>query len=141
MLHTTIPCHKLTKPCLIPKPPTEKVLRPQAFWAQRSRRLSKVNLVYYVYLSLLNLSCIIASSTLILLDGKTPGQYNGSLLNGRIKQKIVHSVKGRYAPARNGIPGLSPTGNTSVRNLEYKLNPDFRGLGAYHLYLEERDKP
>jgi hypothetical protein len=83
--------------------------------------LTKVNLIYYVYLSLLNLSCIIASSTSILLDGKTPGQYNGSLLNGRIKQKIVHSVKGRNAPAGNGIPGLSPTGNTSVRNLEYKL--------------------
>jgi len=76
--------------------------------------------LYYVYLSLLNFSCIIASSTSILLDGKTPGQYNGPLLNGRIKQKIVHGVKGRSAPAGNGIPGLSPTGNTSVRKLEYK---------------------
>ena len=48
----------------------------------------------------------IASSTAVF---KTPGQYNGSLLNGRIKQDIVYGVKKKKTPAGNGVTGLSST--------------------------------
>jgi hypothetical protein len=56
---------------------------------------------------------MVASSTSVLLGGKTPGQYNDSLLNGRIKQDIIHGVKKRKAPAGNGVTGLSQRFNGS----------------------------
>jgi hypothetical protein len=78
-------------------------------------------------LSLLNVTYI-ASSTSVLLGGKTPGQYNGSLLNGRIKQDIVSGVKKKKAPAGNGVTGLSQTPNTLL--LTYKLISIFRSVSS-----------
>ena len=62
----------------------------------------------------------IASSTSVLLGGKTLSEYNDSLLNGRIKQDIISGVKKKKSPAGNGETG-SQTPTTTILLLEYKL--------------------
>lgn len=104
---TITQCPGLRRHHLKLRQPTENALRQQVFWVQLCRKLTKVSYHYSDFnLKIMHAESFFqASSTKLLLSGKTPGQYDTSLYIARVKQDIVRSMKKKKNGAGSGVIG------------------------------------